>query len=872
MAASRKSYHTCLESEWTTKSLYTGERLPSTCNWLFERNDYLEWTVADGPTCLWISGDSGTGKTILSSAIVDDLLVRQQQRDVIAYCFLEEGLGRDDFAQQVLAVLFRQLLKHHAVPDFLLYTLLPEIEAVDFPMSREAFQRFLSSLLDHVSYQTRIVLVLDGVDKDEWIKCVVIDEFTRMNSSRHRSDLMRCLISSRESCDYDTHRGQFRHISLDNELGIQRDVLRFAESRLTNIYTTTANSNSLITSFAKRICLQGQGVFLWVSLVIESLHHAKSLAELEKEVRSLPPTIDGLYQRILQNIPSQETEIVQRAFAWLIAAHRTLELPELVEALAIETDQQRPPAFGTLPSGIWDTQCLQVEIGRICSPLIITTREKTVRFRHPSVRRHLLSAVGTGIWGTSIVKAHTLLAQQCLMLVTPEGDEDSSLGDLRRAPLRSREAGCASKMKDYASTNWSFHYGLVETHSKKLVSTLHRSLTLTLHHDCQELSLHAMGRPYQIETTTLRIAACYGFVSLTQIALEMGVNPNCDHCKLCDSPLALAAAGGHSETVALLLQRGASTTASIDGCGETALHLASAYGSQETAKVLLKGNAKADSDAGYRNRTPLHAAASSGNPGIIKLLMNHSVDLNAMIPVTGETPLHLAASRGHLQTVKWLVEGLRASNEEMDVYDRMVQQRYYQAWTEDLLTDSASTRHFLWGAEANCFAQEDLSELQFLCGRYADINMQTREGRTSLHLAASDGHASTVRFLLHKGANFNIADNNGHTALRLAAENGHLNAVKLLLMAGADLNQGFHQLGATLKSITQNGHDAVANLLAWYYFTVEVMGKPCQWPVLALATKSEQNTVRAAIRKKHPPDWSTTRRIRTRTPSQDRTM
>ena len=855
--------------------MYTAERLPSTCNWVFERNDYLEWTVPDGPACLWICGDSGTGKTILSSAIVDDLLVRQQQRDVIAYCFLEEGLGRDDFAQQVLTVLFRQLLKHHAVPDFLLYTLLPEIEAVDFPMSREAFQHFLSSLLDHVSYQTRIVLVLDGVDKDEWIKWVVIDEVTRMNSSRHRSDLMRCLISSRESCDYNTHGGHFRNISLDNELGVQRDVLRFAESRLANIYTTTANSKSLIASFAKSICLQGQGIFLWVSLVIESLEATKSVAELEKEVRSLPPTIDGLYQRVLQNIPSQETEIVKRAFAWLIAAHRPLELPELVEALAIEPDQQRPPALKTIASGIWDTQCLEIEIRRICSPLIITTRENTVRFRHPSVRRHLLPAGGIGnqrigIWGTSMVEAHTLLAQQCLMLVTPEGDEDSSLVGLRRAPLRSWEAGCGLKMKDYASTNWFFHYGFVETHSKKLVSALHRSLTITLNHDCQEFSLHAMGRPYQIETTTLRIAAYYGFVSLTQVSLEMGVNPNCDRCNICDSPLALAAAGGHYKTVALLLQRGASTAASIDGCGETALHLASAYGSQETAKVLLEGDAKADSDAGYRNRTPLHAAASSGHIGIVKLLMNHGVDQNAVIPVSGETALHLAASRGHLQTVKWLIEGLGASNEEMRFFDEMVQQQYYLAWTEDLLTDSASTRRFFWGAEANFFAQEDLSELQSLCGRYADINMQTREGCTALHLAASNDHALTVRFLLYKGANFNIADNNGYTALRLAAENGHLNSVKLLLVAGADLNEGFRQLGATLKSITQNGHDTVANLLAWHYFTVEVMGKPSQWPVLALATKSEQNTVRAAIRKKHPPDRSTTRRILTRTPSQNR--
>ncbi len=801
---------------------------------------------------------------------MDDLLLRQHQREVIAYCFLAEGLGRDDFAQHIIEVLFRQLLNHQAVPESLLYSFLPDVEAVDSPMSRKSFQYLLRRLLENSDCQTRIVLVLDGLDKDEWIKCVVIDEVSRVNSSRHRSDLMRCLISSRECCDYDAHRDHIRNISLNNEPGVQHDVLRFAETRLTNLFITTANTKSVLTSFAKRICLQGQGIFLWVALVVENLHGTESLALLEKEVRSLPATIDGLYQRMLQNIPSQEVEIVKKAFAWLIAAHRPLILAELVDALAIETDPQGPPATRTLGSRIWNTQCPEIEIGRIFSPLIITTREHTVIFRHQSVRSYLLSAAETGVWTTSMVEAHTFLAQTCLMLVTPQGDEDSSLADLRRPPSLSREAGCASKIKDYASTNWSFHYGLVESHSKRLVSTLHRSLTLKLYHDCEEFSLH--DRPYQIETTTLRIAACHGFVALTRVSLEMGVSPNGENCSFCETPLALAAARGHSKTVALLLQRGASTTANISGHGETPLHLAAAYGSQKTVKVLLEHNAKADSDAGYLSQTPLHAAASSGNLDIIKMLTNHSVDLNAMIPISGETPLHLAASRGHLQTVKWLVEGLGASNEEVGIYDSMIQQRYYQAWKEDLLTGSASTRHLLWETETKFVAQERMSELLSLCGRYADINMRTREGHTALHLAASNGRAPIVRFLLQKGANANLTDTNGCTVLRLAAENGHLSTVKLLLMAGADLNEDFLQLGATLKSITQNGHDKVANLLEWHFFTVEIMGKPCQWPVLALATQSKQNTVRDAIRKKYPLDRLTTRRTRTRAPSQDRKL
>ena len=738
------------------------------------------------------------------------------------------------------------------MPDFLLYSLLPEIENTDSPFQREVFQRLLRKLLESIDCQTRTVLVLDGVDKDEWIKCVVLDEVAHINSSRHRSDLVRCLISSREICDYNKHCGRPRNISLDNELDVQRDVLQFAEARLASIYPTVANTKVHLTSMAKKMCLRGQGNFLWVALVIETLRGAPATAEVEKEVQSLPSTIDGLYQRLLQNIPSQEVGIVQRIFAWLIAANRPLTQPEFAEALATEPNPQRSPGDGT-----W------VNLIVTHSPLMTITSDNIVKFRHSSVKSYLLSADGTGIWGTSMVGAHTFLAQTCLMLLTPEEDKHSLW------PLWPQETKCTSSIKSYAFTNWSFHYGLAEAHSKILVGTLHRSLTISLHKDCENISLPAPARFGQIRTTILRIAARYGFASLTRVSLEMGVNQN-GSCDSCETPLSLAAAGGHSKVVELLIQRRASTAASNLSCGETALHLAAAKGSQETVKVLLKGEAKADSNASYLSRTPLHAAASSGNLDIVKMLMDYHVNLNVVVPTSGETPLHLAASRGHIQTVKWLVEGLAASDEELQLFDSTVRQRYYQAWTEGLLTDSASTRWLSCGRETKFCAQESMSKLQSLCGRYTDINMRTREGRTALHLAASNGHVPTARFLLQTGADMNLVDNNGITALRLAAENGHLRAVKLLLTAGAELDP--NQLGATLKSITNNGHDAIANLLAWHSFSVEITGKPCRWPLLALATKSKQNTVRDAISKSRPRGHSRVRRARYRAPSQDRKM
>ena len=89
----------------------------------------------------------------------------------MVYCFLEEGFGRDDFAKHILEVLFRHLQENDAVPDFKLNSLLPEIEDIESPLRRETFQRMLKKLLKTIDSQTRIVLVLDGVDKEVHSVC-----------------------------------------------------------------------------------------------------------------------------------------------------------------------------------------------------------------------------------------------------------------------------------------------------------------------------------------------------------------------------------------------------------------------------------------------------------------------------------------------------------------------------------------------------------------------------------------------------------------------------------------------------------------------------------------------------------------------------
>ena len=99
-----------------------------------------------------------------------------------------------------------------------------------------------------------------------------------------------------------------------------------------------------------------------------------------------------------------------------------------------------------------------------------------------------------------------------------------------------------------------------------------------------------------------------------------------------------------------------------------------------------------------------------------------------------------------------------------------------------------------------------------LIQRDADIN---HPGWTSLHYAATGGHASIIQLLLDESAYIDAESPNGTTPLMMAARYGNEKAVRLLLSEGADLNLK-NQLGFTALDFAVQGSrpDAIKLLQA----------------------------------------------------------
>lgn len=83
-------------------------------------------------------------------------------------------------------------------------------------------------------------------------------------------------------------------------------------------------------------------------------------------------------------------------------------------------------------------------------------------------------------------------------------------------------------------------------------------------------------------------------------------------------------------------------------------------------------------------------------------------------------------------------------------------------------------------------ARRDLTWLQFLTSRGANVNARDGQGRTPLQLATNLGWKDGVAVLVDRRANTEVANDAGETPLIAAVHRKDLELTKLLLRAGAD--------------------------------------------------------------------------------------
>ncbi|XP_044131117.1 receptor-interacting serine/threonine-protein kinase 4-like [Bufo gargarizans] len=259
-------------------------------------------------------------------------------------------------------------------------------------------------------------------------------------------------------------------------------------------------------------------------------------------------------------------------------------------------------------------------------------------------------------------------------------------------------------------------------------------------------------------SSLLHLAVETGKEECAKMLLLYNASPNMTNVKG-STPLHIAAEKKLKGIVELLLSKKININAK-DEDHFTALHFAAQNGDEVITRLLLEKNASL-SEVDSKGRTPLHVACQHGQESIVRLFIRRGADIN--VPGLGNwVSLHYAAWQGHLNIVKLLAKQCKANL--------------------NCQTSDGRTPLHLAAQRGHYRVARILVELG------CDVNIPNMQLKTPLHIAAETGHTSTARLLIHHGANISATTVEGYTALDLANHYRHYSAVKLLMDARPNLN------------------------------------------------------------------------------------
>jgi hypothetical protein len=202
------------------------------------------------------------------------------------------------------------------------------------------------------------------------------------------------------------------HITLHDHT--TKDIERFVESRIYCVQGLVSIESADLEELAYMIVARSSGVFLWVVLVVrellDGLEPPFSMSELEERLLMLPATLDGYFQRILDNVHQQYRRFNARLLLMSTCATvSSLELPIVHSLWSLESSGNDSHHHAEIAGGRsqlfleskdWETATF-LRVHKTCGDFL-TAKLKFrghIEFNHrsvadflevPTVREHLL--------------------------------------------------------------------------------------------------------------------------------------------------------------------------------------------------------------------------------------------------------------------------------------------------------------------------------------------------------------------------------------------------------------------------------------------------------------------------------------------------
>lgn len=591
---------------------------------------------------------------------------------------------------------------------------------------------------------------------------------------------------------------------------------------------------------------------------------------MRETLKSLPPTLDATYDRILASIPDETSDIAFAALMLLTYSARPVTLQEVAEAMVV--DCQR---------GVFDadedrlTSCR--EVLEICGSLVTVAIQENSGLGERIPWLAEKNSIEQGHWpkpgNLEVVQFAHFTVQEYMVLERCRGNAKlerfsfsagqahQSIAELSLVYLLSFSKGQRLNKIDfvaypflaYAARYWPEHWSrqLGDKKDQKAVNNLIRRLFdtekepniylnflnicrpdahLDLDHSASfvfrnwtEKSLDALPQP-------LYYAAQLGHPELCEwLVIEKGCNVNSVR-GMYGQAIQLAARFGHAKVVTLLLDHGAEVNTPAGKYGYP-LQAAAFGGHVETIRILLERGADVNGNAG-KHGTALIAACSEGHADAVELLLDNGADVEAVSVNSGKA-LRVAAAAGNEAIVQLL---LRRRPQVNDGSSGSGGSPLYAAAKEGHL--GLVKLLVTAGADVNLWSDGEGTALMAACYDRRSEGQEDAEDNTA------NRSLEVARYLVQCGADVNRHDESCGDALQAAVaataegnvEDNNIDLVKLLLGAGAETGHAGGIYHSAMRAAVYCGNMAAGHALL-------DRGAEVDDEIFLIAVESERETI-----------------------------
>jgi hypothetical protein len=431
--ASDPSPHQCLRDLRVTdprkdRTRIEGEkdRLLRDCYaWILDDSTFQRWRAQGESRLLWIRGDPGKGKTMMTMGLIAELsqgpkarlpsrtmskimarLKLSSQPCLVTYFFCQSTRPELSNAVSVLRGLIYLLVTQQ---DQLIRHVQKRYEAdgsKPFEGSNAIYtlREILSDILKDPTLPTTYLLI-DALDECTTGLSTLLLIITD-NSFARRSNV-KWLVTSRNLPEIEQYlQPDSAGVKVSLEVSadqVSRAVAAFIKFKVHRLATVKKYEARLYAEVQQLLLDKAGGTFLWVSLVCKEIERVP-LYRTREVLQAMPAGLDPLYDRMMTQILAQDDtrtakycKDVLRAVA---VAFRPLHLKELV-------------VVAGLPSNLFDHFQAVANLISHCGSFL-TVRQDTVSFIHLSAKDYLVSGNGRHLFHGAAVEEHRQVTYRLL--------------------------------------------------------------------------------------------------------------------------------------------------------------------------------------------------------------------------------------------------------------------------------------------------------------------------------------------------------------------------------------------------------------------------------------------------------------------------